>query len=316
MTKNVSDLNSSYREIEERLDWPTKPTGIGKGDQFYRLVTDLKSKVRDRSLTEKLEPSTYEDRLYKLPEFVSDLRDALNHYSFNTADEKKNEQLVWYHRSDNQITGLGTKKDDEPEIYRESLLEAAASYLANPSLQHDQIDWIFIDSLIFAEISAYRESILSGQALGKTNWGYVFSGGDVEKIYWFQLKKAFGFFALRYIVPPAVIFALYYFQYEAASAITGVVYAAYLLLHVALWPLRHRKRKVEQKTLQEHTDRLQKMINTYYYCKPPIVSLGTLRSYLNKAVEAGAIFDGALFSLLKRVEETRGEAFMPFAKST
>lgn len=57
------------------------------------------------------------------------------------------------------------------------------------------------------------------------------------------------------------------------------------------------------------------MINAYYYCKPPIVSLAMLRMYLNKAVETDAIFDGALFSILKRVEEIRGEAFMPFAES-
>ncbi|MGH7158431.1 MAG: hypothetical protein ACREGD_05215 [Candidatus Saccharimonadales bacterium] len=310
----MSDLKSDYREIEERLDWPEQPNGIGKGNQFYRLITDLKVKVQERSLSEKLDPSVYEDRLYKLLDFVSDLRSALNHYSVHVPDEKKNEQRVWYHRADHQITGLG-KKDDQPEIYRESLLEAAATYLANPWLQHDQIDWIFVDSLIVAEISAYRESILTGQAVGKTNWAYIFTGGDIEKIYWFQVKKALGFFALRYIAPPAIVFALYYFKYETASLIAGAVYAVYLLLHAVLWPLRYRKRKLEQKTLQEHTDRLQSMINAYYYCKPPIVSLATLRTYLNKAIEAGAIFDGALFSVLNRIEATRGEAFMPFTES-
>ncbi|MGH9956801.1 MAG: hypothetical protein ACREBC_06680 [Pyrinomonadaceae bacterium] len=310
----MSDLKSDYREIEEGLKWPEKPNGIGKGDQFYRLIADLKVKVRERSLSEQLDPSVYDDRLYKLLDFLSELRSALNHYSVHAPDEKQNEQRVWYHRADHQITGL-RKKDDEPEIYRESLLEAAVTYLANPWLQQDRIDWIFVDALVFAEISAYRESILTGQALGKTNWAYIVTGGDVEKIYWFQVKKALGFCALRYIAPPPIVFALYYFQYETASLIAGAVYAVYLFLHAVLWPLRYRKRKLERKALQEHTDRLQKMINAYYYCKPPIVSLATFRTYLSKAVEAGAIFDGALFSVLKRIEAARGEAFMPFTES-
>ena len=150
--------------------------------------------------------------------------------------------------------------------------------MTNPWLQHDKIDWIFIDSLIFAELSAYKESILTGEALGKTNWAYIFSGGNIENTYWFQLMKALGFLSLRYIATPTIIFVLYYLQYEMTSIIVVSAYAIYLLLHVVLWPMRHRKRKPEQKTLQEHTERLKKIINTYYYCKPPIISLATLRT--------------------------------------
>lgn len=235
----MSDLKSEYHEIEEGLNWLEEPAGIGKGDQFYQLVKKVSAKVRERSLSESLDPSLYEDRLYKLLDFISDLRSALNHYSAQTPDEKMNEQRVWYHKADYQVSGFG-KKDNEPEIYREWLLEAAAEYLANSWLQHDQIDWILIDSLIFAEISAHRESIFTGQALGKTNWAYIFTAGDIEKTYWVQFKKALGFFALRYIAPPAIIFVLYYLQYETASLIAGAVYAVYLLLHAVLWSLRYR----------------------------------------------------------------------------
>jgi hypothetical protein len=312
----MSDLKSDYRNIEKEVEnWPQKPEKMGmSGNQFYRLVMDLREAVRDRSLAESLEPTLYEVRLNKLLYFVFDLQSALNYYPMHIPEEKKDSQRVWYHRADYQITGSG-KKDDEPMIWREMLLSAAVTYLATPWLQHDQVDWIFIDSLIFAEISAYGESILSGQALGNPNWAYVFTGGDTDKALWCHVKKALGLFALRYVFPPAIILLLYYIRYESASFIIGAAYAVYLLVHVALWPFRYRKRRKEQKTVQEHTDRLQKMVSAYYYCKSPIVSLSTLRAYLNKAAEGGAIFDGALFSILKRVEGNRGEAFMPFAES-
>lgn len=313
LIKIMSDPKSNYRELEEGINWPEKPKGMGKGNQFYQLVMDLKVKVRERSLGEKLDPSIYENRLYKLLDFVSDLRSALNYDSVHITNEKNNQQHVWCHWADYQIIG---NRDNDPKIYRELLLEAAATYLVNSWLQHDQLDWILIDSLIFAELTAYKESIFTGQALGKTNWAYIYSGGNIEKTYWFQMKKALSFLALRYIAPPAIIFVLYYLQYEIASLSIGATYAVYLLLHVILWPVHYRKRKLIEKTLQEHMDRLQKIVIAYYYCKPPIISLATLRMYLNTAIEAGVIFDGALFSILKRTEEIRGEAFMPFTEPT
>ena len=307
--ETMNDLKAEYSHIEEDITWPEKPKGIG-GKQFYLLITDLSEKVRERSLAENLDPLLYGDRLYKLLDFASNLRGSLtDHWTFFEPEEKKYEQLIWYHRDNHQL-----KKDDEPKISRESLLETIVTYLTNPWLQHDRVDWIFIDSLIFAEISAYKESIFTGQALGKVNWSYAFTGGDTNKILLFQVTKALALFTLRYLLPPAILFLLYYFHRESAFLIVGAVYAVYLLVHAALWPLRYRKRKTEQKILQEHLDRLQKMIDAYYYCKPPILSLSTLRTYLNKAAEGRAIFDGALFSILKRVEENRGDTFMPFVK--
>ena len=223
--------------------------------------------------------------------------------------------LVWYHKSPGQISGT-VKMDTDPKIDGNKLLNVAATYVANPWLQHDQIDWIFIDSLIFIAISEYRESILTGQVTEKTNWPYIFAGGHIDKCALLQLKMALGVFALRYIIPPAIIAIMYfYFRYINAAIIIGGVYAIYLLLHTVTWPLRHLKRNAEEKIMKEHTERLKKMTFVYEYCRPPIISLSTLRVYLNKAVESGALFPGALFAILIRMEKTRGEAFMPFMES-
>lgn len=106
----MSDLKSDYRHIEEDITWPEKPKGIGGGNQFYRLAMDLRGKVRERSLAGNLEPDLYEARLYKLLDFVSDLRSALNDYSIHTPEEKKDQQRIWYHRADDQLTGMGEER--------------------------------------------------------------------------------------------------------------------------------------------------------------------------------------------------------------
>lgn len=313
--ETMEDLKSDYQEIEETFEWPEPPKGFLETDQYYRLGKELRAKIRERSLREKLDPYLYEERINVLLELVENLRYSLNQSLINTPDEKKNEQRVWFHQ-DNFLSSGFVNMNDLPKINRNDLISVAATYLANPWMKNDKIDWIFIDSLIFAEISAYSEFILSGQAVGKLNWSYALSEGNLVKAYWFHVTKYLVAAVARYIIPPIIIYALYKLHSEDAAMVAGALYLAYLLLHFTLWPKRYRDRKSKEKLLKEHTDRLQTMLSAYCYCNPPVISLATLRQYLNKAVEAGAIFEGSLFAIIDRVEETRGEAFLPFAKPT
>ena len=312
-SEKIMRSEAEYLKIERDLNWPKKSDGYGH-QQYYELMMGLKSKVRERSLSEGLPPSIYEDRLNKLLDCVFDLKESFDHAygSKNIPDRKENEQVIWSHRSDNEVSGVN--KEQEPRIYRERLLAAAATYLANPWLQDDQIDWIFLDSLIYAELAGYRELIFSGQALGKIHWAYMFSSGDIPKMAWYSIIMALTRFALRYLVPPLLIIALYALQFETAFQVLGVAYVAYLVLRAAYWPLRRRKEKLKDKAYKEHEDRLKKIMVAYWHCRPPVISLTTLRTFLDEAIKSGANFDGALFSILKRVETMRGEAFMPFTE--
>ena len=71
-----NDLRPAYLNIEGAMNWPKKSDGYGR-QQFYQLVMGLKSKVRERSLNEGLDPKIYEARLHKLLNFVF----GLNGYS-------------------------------------------------------------------------------------------------------------------------------------------------------------------------------------------------------------------------------------------
>ncbi|RJG08653.1 hypothetical protein D3879_22425 [Pseudomonas cavernicola] len=319
----MSDLKSDYLEIEEDLHCPELFNRIENARKLYRIFLDLKVKARELSLSEQLSPTDYRERLSKLIKFTDNLYFAFNTYSEDSPDEKKDKQHEWSHvwdsRVGHQMPFIIELIDDDTVNYREDLLEVAAQYLANPWLQHDRIDWILIDSLIFAELAFKRGLILSGEAIRKIKWShYIFHylfRVDVKKAFQIKLALALVYFALQYIVPPATIFVLYYLQYEVATIIAGGAYAAYLFIRAFLWSVHYRKRRLEKKTLHDHMNRLQNIADAYYQCKPPIINLTTLRTYLNKAIEAGAVFDGALFTVLKRVEETKGETFIPFTES-
>lgn len=120
---------------------------------------------------------------------------------------------------------------------------------------------------------------------------------------------------MQYIIPPAVIASLLYLGYINSSFIIGCFYVLNIIIHLALWPFRHRKRKKEEKEYLVHLDRLQKMVSVYYSCKPPVISPIILDSYLKKAQDSGAIFDGITYAILNRILERDKNVFIPFETS-
>lgn len=312
----MEDLKAQYREIAESFDWPARPITFLGTQQYSELVKELKAKITREALQDNLDPVIFEERLQAVWDITFELRYALNKNARHDFEKKKDEQYIWHHQDANQMFGLHVNKDNEPVVDHETLIDVTAQYLSKPWLQTDRVDWILIDSIIFCETFAYIKEIVSGGATGIVNWAYVFSGGDAERTFWLQAIKGIGLKIVRYVIPAAIIYGLYKYHSEDAALIGGGIYLAYLLLRLILWPRRYLKNKAKKKIFEEHYDRLQKMINAYYYCKPPVISITTLRKHLNDATEAGAVFPGGLFSLLDRVEKIRGEAFMPFVEAS
>ena len=63
--------------------------------------------------------------------------------------------MIWAHRD--LPLALETPEISTMKIDKDWLEQEAARYLARPYLQHDEIDWVIMDSLIYAETSAFRE---------------------------------------------------------------------------------------------------------------------------------------------------------------
>jgi len=101
----MNELKSDYADyakIEKNFSWPEKPGQYvldGCIADARILIAELRDKVRERSLNENLAPILYEKRLYRLRDFISDLRSALNYYSPHTPDTEKNEYLVPFLKS-------------------------------------------------------------------------------------------------------------------------------------------------------------------------------------------------------------------------
>jgi hypothetical protein len=187
-----------------------------------------------------------------------------------------------------------------------------ATYLSHPWLQLDIIDFILIDSLIFIELLVYSKSIYTGKEFGKINWAYKLAKQNPEKSTMFRALMDMAAFVARYILPAGVLLLIYMFCSEKATIIAGGIYLAYLTFYLLRWPIRHKRNKALRKDVDEHTERLRRMIEAYFYCKPPVISLSSLGKYLDRATESRPVFEGALFSLINRVQSEKGETFTPF----
>lgn len=305
----MDNLEREYKKIEDEIQWPI-PSSRQFSDQFFQILGQTKSTVRKCSLKDNLSSFEYNNRLCLILEFLENLYQSLN-YSQPDKSNMHDNKIIWHHRNDNQLQ-ITLIRDDSQTICREMLLDATAKYLENPWLQGDAVDWILLDSLIYAELSAFRESIISGKVVGKVNWPYLLSNGDPQKLLWLNILKSTLPIVLRYVFPITALVLLHQFNLTKLFNGALITYGVYIIAHFALWPFRFKYKRSVKKTLEECNALLLKMIKAYKYCAPPIISLSTLHNQLDEAVKDGAIFEGALFTVLKKIEKDKGEVLIPF----
>ena len=171
MTSQImTELKSKYQEVESGIQWPKKNQSITTGNQFNSIMEDLRNKIRERSFSDKIDSDVYEGRLNIMVGFMQDLQKSLNgpRLDKKTRELKKfneNEQYIWHHRSKPFICTDNIRKGLEPKIDEDLLVKTIAVYILNPWLQSNEIEWILMDSLIFAAISDYEEDILKGKKM-------------------------------------------------------------------------------------------------------------------------------------------------------
>jgi len=301
MDKETKSLEAEYDEVEEDELLEIREPDILGPRQRHQIWKTLTKLIRERSLTEKLDPEDYRMRLSHFEEFLTNLKYALS------PAESEDYQTIWSHKSDFIY-------DYKKLIHRSELLSAAADYLARPWMQHNEIDWILLDALIYSEITTSHESMIR-YPLGRINWAYAFAGGDIKKMIWTRLKMSWLVWIIRYLLPPAIIAALFFLGYQTATLVTAALYLGYLTVHLFLWPSRHRERKKEESGLHQASERIYNMITVYHFCSPPVISPITLQKQLAKATDAGAFFDGSVFAILNRVIARDREVFLPFHNS-
>ena len=302
MDELPDDDSWSTEDIDEDARQKDYAAPVRLGPQAIRIWRSLVPLIYERTGTEAKALNILSDRLDKARDLLWDLAGALNE-----ADTYTDTNLFfWSHRRPEHIDGIS--KVERERIDRRWLLETVANYLSRPWMQHPEIDWIALDSLIYAEVTAFRETIVSGSLVGKMNWPYILAAGNPLKLTLFRSVGSVVGWLARYVVPAVTFWMLLTRGYTQTAVFVGAVWGLYVLGRLAMWPQRRRTRK----QLTEAVALLQKMVAAYAYCDPPVINPSVLLSSLNDAAKAGARFDGAVFTILEGVVRRDSSTFLPF----
>ena len=229
-----------YRMVEDDFWERLNPSGDRdfRTSQLGTIFEHLLPKLRDASLAEGLTENDYHHRLRDAAKVIDDIASALCAFW-----KEPRRDLIWYKPA---LVNLNSKPDDWREaspVSTDSLDDATAKYLARPWMQSNGLDWYILNGYIFDETARMGDGIKSGRAVGITNWPYVLADGDYEKTIYYGLMLTAAKFLGRWVLAPAAITALYYFDYETAALWVAIPYAIYIALHLSLFAMRHSERR-------------------------------------------------------------------------
>jgi hypothetical protein len=297
----MESIKDAYREVDEYfLECYPPPQSSWRRQQYYIIWSTLKDLIRDRSLSDELSPDEYEKRLRETTEFLTRLQIDLQNNSESPARADEDEQHIWTHPEwldlEKYLHAKTPAFNDHGRFM--DLDRLAAQYLARLWMQHEELDWILLDALIFSEISAYSRAI----------WGKREFEKFMHSTFDFRMWM-FCCYTLAFLVPAIIIAGLYHYGYLTAMLVFLVLYTIYLLIVLIRLPKGLRESKEER---LKPVELLFEMIKAYMLCSPPVVNPTLLLKRLNETIEKEVVYRNAVFSLLDRIIARDPTALLPF----
>ena len=274
-------------------------------DRQYRIVfKHLIPRIRQSVKKDRLSGIEYELRLQEAKEIIDDIAWALN-----AGWEKERGGWISLNPTLDALQFPPDGWRAASPVNKPQLDTATARYLQQPWMQLNLLDWYILNGYIFDEVARLAEGIKSGQAIGVTNWAYLFSGGHFEKTIYWRAAFAISKFMARWILGPAIIVVAYYAGYHEVAKWIAVPYGIYLLIHLAFFPRRYLRRRALRKELKEAEGKLSALIGVYQSSSVEIFSPSRLRDLIAKTESEEVFFRSAVYSILDRVIERDAAVF-------
>ena len=294
------ERDDEFKKVEEVADENFKAELDEKHDTFVRGVFHqyVQWTLREKARKENISAGEYRDRLLMAQDVTHKFHRAV--HSFGAYDWPKHTHF-WHHQRVDVV-----RAGDESRgftIDRNELREVAANYLSHPEIQNDPTDWYLMDALVFAVLDEFAEAVMSGEALGTINWAWGVSRPSHIKYVVFSLLFGILGFAFRYMLLPGIAIYVGMKGHEVVAITVGGSWGLYVILRVISAPVRRKAKRKAERLLTLMSDAYAQLNNT-------VISPVRLRDALNKAAEAGVMFDGALFAIVDRAIKRDETAFV------
>ena len=295
---------------EELEDWALEQFSkdlTGDGESQEILLTWF------AGLREQVDPNTarYGRLISDAVSVLENLRSAFSTGELHDANSRHAARFaLWAWPSETTLQVRPTDWIGESPTSVDDLDTALAEYLKRPWLQHDLIDASAINALLFSEVSAFLEQVKSGAALGRPNWSYIFSGGNVFKQMGLALAGKTIAFLLAWVLLPAVAIILFVYGYQTNSIIVIGLWGIYVFYRLLMVPFRWRARRARQQVAEKANEISQSMLKAWSASRGRAINPTRLKERVLAAEESGAIFPAVLHTIIDRAIERDPTALM------
>jgi hypothetical protein len=292
-----------YEQIEGELalHWKNNSTSPDFQVAFNEWEYPIQSSIRANAIAQAWSRSRYRDALLCGWDALGGLFHGL-HPVVWPKDDSKRAKFFWRHQQVDMKKAGDEKRGFE--IDRDTLAQAATSYLASPDSQTNQMDWLLLDVLVFAEIESGAVSFKENMtALAARVAESVAEGNDFKYAVWRVVFFAVGIF-FNFVAMPL---GAYYLAQNGHENFALGVFGLWILLliwGIATYPLRWRARRKFWKAYKS----LQMV---YYLLGESTISPRKLKEALDAATALGCHFDGAVFTIVDRITARDPTAFIP-----
>lgn len=166
-------------------------------------------------------------------------------------------------------------------ISRDSLIDAAERYLETPWMWCRNLDWLFANSLVYAEFLAYLDSVKT-KRYGSFR-AAAEKDGDKTVLRWLRAGRV-AMFLIKWLAWLAVV-ALALAIHPVAAALVAAATITWKALGFYEW--------------QRQNKLLQAMIQAYTPLRSPTLSWRIVWDELNVARKRGVVWDGAVYRLVE-----------------
>lgn len=272
------DIEQYIREEKKWLgEWPKKTEGLQAIQQYYLIATEMLENIRSKSAQQSISLDKHVARVNEAKDLLDTLQSCLCDERHLSSEQMEwvNEQTIWHHKEGNQ-GGLVGKRQNIWPLNREILINTTRQYLDTPYLQTNSLDYLLTDCLIYAEVSAYKECILSKDKLfgfyGR-NWG---------------IFKRTASLLTKWVIIGGALMATYNDSKEL-----------FLLLGISVVAYQSTK-SIKDKASDNGWGLFSKMVNVYLHCNHKYYQAAVIWEMCSFVREKGAFFDGVMYELLQR----------------
>ncbi|MFM0699510.1 hypothetical protein [Paraburkholderia sediminicola] len=296
-----------YDDIEQITEPLDEHWAQRMGDSVYRLVSpvwegSILPSLRAKALRSECTAEEFRDMWIRSMSLAIDLFEALHIGAyFEGAPEEEKPRFLWCHQSFDLLRANDKRRGFD--IGKDELLRVAAEYLSHPEIRCNYFDWLLLDSIVFAELDAFGYHVLSTRAGTGFNLAAAVADGNLVKYQVLSLLLGVLGFALRYLAAPAVSIFLASKGHEIASLTVAGLWVLNLVWTLIGFPARRKMRKKGAELLTSLNDLYQILGNS-------TISPRILKESLDKAVAAGVVLDGAVFTIVDRMVARDATAFI------